>query len=243
MTSSMELQARHTGSHRHHSWLRRRHAQRGLSLIELMISMVLGLIVVSAVLNMYSGSTRSAQFTQGLQSLQENGSYGVSVLQRAWRLAGYSPDDPLEAIDISNSNASTLVVRMKQGYDCQGQSTAANADVAVNTYHFDGSQITCTGNSTTGAMPIIDGVDGFRVLYGIDTDEDGVPERYTAHSTTLEPKQIVALRFALLLNSMDDIRTRKRSETHVLFDDEIEKEDRKARHVFTGTVQLRNGAR
>lgn len=218
--------------------------QRGLSLIELMISMVLSLIVVSAVFNMYAGSTRTAQFTQGLQAIQENGRYGVSVLQRAWRLAGYSPDEPLEGIDIANSDEATLVVRMKQAYDCQGQSTVAADEIAVNTYHFDGGQITCEGNSAAASpMPIIEGVEHFRVLYGIDADGDGVPDRYTGYDENLKASEITALRFALLVNSLEEIRTRKRAESHVVLDVEHATEDRFAHHVFTGTVLLRNRSR
>lgn len=215
--------------------------QRGLSLIELMISMVLGLLVVSAVTNMYAGSTRSSQFTQGLQTIQENGRHGVSVLQRAWRLAGYSPDSRLDAVDIAASGQSTLVVQMRQPYDCQGHSTTAVDGIAVNTYHFDGQQITCQGNASTDApMPIIEGVNGFRILYGIDADGDDVPERYASYDSGLNGNEIAALRFALLVNSMDEIRSKKRAETHVLLDEEITTDDRFAHHVFSATVPLRN---
>ena len=69
-----------------------RFQQAGLSLVELMISMVLGLIIVAAVFNIYTGNSRTARFTEGLQIMQENGRYGVSVLQRGLRLAGFSTD-------------------------------------------------------------------------------------------------------------------------------------------------------
>ena len=42
--------------------------QNGLTLIEMMIALVLGLILVSALINIYVGSTRSSNFTRGLQS-------------------------------------------------------------------------------------------------------------------------------------------------------------------------------
>ena len=88
-----------------------RRKQQGLSLVELMISMVLGLIVVSGLFNMYLGSNRSSQFSNGLQQMQENGRYGVSTLQKGFRLAGYSAGEIVEPIDIAASDDSTVVVK------------------------------------------------------------------------------------------------------------------------------------
>ena len=82
--------------------------QRGLSLVELMISLVVGLILIAAVFNMYTGNVRSARFTDGMQAIQENGRYGISVLQRGLRLAGYSPlpgvVNEIDAFDFATGN-------------------------------------------------------------------------------------------------------------------------------------------
>ena len=208
-----------------------------------MIGMVLGLIVVSAVFNMYAGGTRSAQFTQGLQAIQENGRHAVSALRRSLQLAGYSPGRRIEAIDIAGSDDSTLVIRLRQAQDCNGQLTTATDGLAVNTYRYDGDRlaITCQGNSATAtAMPIVEGVDGFRALYGVDEDGDDVPERYVSHSTSLQSDDISAIRFALLINSTAPIRAEARGRAYVLLDTTVAKNDRLARQVFTGLVKLRN---
>ncbi len=222
--------------------------QQGLSLVELMISLVLGLIVVSGLFNMYLGSTRSSQFSNGLQQMQENGRYGVSTLQRGFRLAGYSAGELVEPFDIAASNDNTVVVRMRLGYDCNGGSTAATGGIAVNTYTLDTSpaddlksQLVCTGNSAGAApMPLVVGVDEFRVLYGISTDDDGIPERYIPYEAGINPRQVVSLRFALLVNSGSPIRTRDVKSKYTVLDKEISVTDRVARSVFTSTVKLRN---
>lgn len=216
--------------------------QRGLSLVELMIAMLLGLIVVAGVYNMYVGTRHSSRFTEGLQRMQENGRFGVSVLQRGLRLAGYSPTVPLGALDMAAGSDSRIVVQLLQGHDCNGNETAAD-NIAVNTYAHDAvaNTITCTGNAAKAtAMPIVEGVEGFRVLYGLDEDGDDVPERYVPHDAALDPGRIAALRFALLVNSGEPIRTRAVSESYVLLDRVIEREDRVARTVFSSTVKLRN---
>ena len=217
--------------------------QSGLSLVELLIGMLLGLVVVSAVFNMYTGSTRSSRFTEGLQSMQENGRYGISVLQQGLRLAGYTTDTPFDPIDISAGDAATVVIQLQQSFDCNGQDTAPVGGIAINTYRLDAANqlITCEGNSAGATvMPIIEGVDGFRVLYGIDADDDDVPEQYIPYDATIESGDVSSLRFALLVNSGQPIRSKKVSETYVLLDTEVTTDDRFARNVFGSTIKFRN---
>lgn len=223
-----------------------RHRQRGLSLIELMISLVLGLIVVAAVFNVYSGNSRSARFTEGLQSMQENGRYAVSVLQRGLRLAGYSPVGYIEAFDVTQSGVNTVAVRTQQAFDCNGADTTPTGGLAVNIYRHDSvtSQLTCEGNQAGAApMAIVEGVEQFRILFGLDTDGDddtSEPQQYVPFSATLDPAEVVSLRFALLVNSNKPIRSRNMSDTYVLLDEEMVVNDRMARAVFSSTVKLRN---
>lgn len=220
--------------------------QRGLSLIEVMITLVLGLIVVSAVFNVYAGTAKSARFTAGLQSMQENGRFGITTLQRAFRIAGFSATGDLAPFDIENGGLDRVVVNVMDARDCNGGDTAAFGGLAVNTYVFEAAtdenagQITCTGNATGDAMPIVEDVDGFRVLYGIDLDGDRVPDRFESWDGSIEPTAIVALRVALLVNSGAPIRKRASAESWVLLDTEVPFDDRLARHVFAGTVMLRN---
>jgi len=219
--------------------------QAGFTLIELMIALVLGLIVIAAVLNMYVGSARSSTFTRGLQTMQENGRYGVSALQRGFRLAGFSPEERIDPINVANSSSEHITVVMQSTYDCNGIDTATSSrpGYAINTYALDPvtNTITCEGSGTgSEPMPLVEGVDMFRVLYGLDTDNDQVPERYAAYDSSMAANQIVGIRFALLVNSGVAIRRRVSAEEHVVLDDTYPVTDRFARHVFTGTVMLRN---
>ncbi len=219
--------------------------QTGFTLIEMMIALILGLIVIAAVINMYIGSSRSSKFTQGLQTMQENGRYGVSVLQRGFRLAGYAPDTRVDPVIIDKSSADSVTVVMRRGFDCNGNDTTAapTPGFAENTYAWDATNntITCEGNSAGAvAMPIVEGVDGFRVLYALDSDDDQIPETYVSYDASIPPRQIVGIRFAMLVNSGKPIRSRPSAEEHVVLDDVISKNDRYARHVFSSTVLLRN---
>lgn len=219
-----------------------RKQQQGLSLVELMIGLVLGLIVISAVFNTYLGSTRSARFSQGLQQLQENGRHGIATLQRGLRLAGYSAGGDLVPFDIAASGATTVVVQSQSLYDCNGESTSGVDGIAVNTYSFDAANeaITCTGNVGLVSMPIVEGVEAIRFLWGIDADEDTIPEQYIPYNAAIDANRVAAMRVALLVNSGEPIRTRRGEETHVLLDWEVTTDDKIARNVFSSTVLLRN---
>lgn len=217
--------------------------QRGLSLIEVLIAMVMGLLVISAVFNTYMGSARSALFSEGVARMQENGRYGITTMQRGIRLAGFSPDGDLEPFDIANSSSSSIVIRVTDLYDCNGESTAAENGIAINTYAHDevNGTITCTGNIVGDAMPVVEGVDAMRLLWGIDADDDNVPDHYVVYNSSIDANTVIAMRVALLVNSGEPIRSRSSEETHVLLDQVITSpNDKVVRDVFSSTVMLRN---
>lgn len=219
--------------------------QAGLSLIELMISVVLGLIVIAAVFSMYTGNSRSARFVEGLQVMQENGRYGLSVLQHGLRLAGYSQQGYIDAFDIAASGTTSIAIRTQQDYDCNGLDTTTTNGLAVNVYRLDSAnnQLTCQGNQGGAPMVVVEGVEAFRLLYGIDSDGDDLsaePQRYIPYDASINPAEVVALRFALLVSSVTPIRSRDLQQSFVVLDDQIERNDRIAREVFSTTVKLRN---
>lgn len=65
-----------------------RHRQHGLSLIELMIAMVLGLLVVGAILQLFVGSRATQMSNEALARVQENGRFSVELLKSEFRDVG-----------------------------------------------------------------------------------------------------------------------------------------------------------
>lgn len=63
--------------------------QRGITLIELMIGMVIGLILMSAVFNIFLSSKRAYRTTEELGRLQENARYALQTLTKDIRMIGY----------------------------------------------------------------------------------------------------------------------------------------------------------
>ena len=72
------------------------YANRGFSLIELMISMLIGLIVLNGVIQIVINSKRSFIDNQEMSQIQENARYAMDILGREVRLAGYFGCTPEE---------------------------------------------------------------------------------------------------------------------------------------------------
>lgn len=64
--------------------------QRGLSLVELMVSLVLGLLLSLGVVNIFISSKSSYQQQTALSELQENARFALDFIARDLRMAGYS---------------------------------------------------------------------------------------------------------------------------------------------------------
>src|SRR5690606_8387829 len=67
--------------------------QAGVSLIELMISLVLGLLVVGAAIGVFASNKAAYRSTQGLARLQESGQIAFELISRDIRAAGSNPCD------------------------------------------------------------------------------------------------------------------------------------------------------
>lgn len=63
--------------------------QRGLTLVELMISLTLGLLITLAIGYLYTGSRQTYRVNDNVARMQENGRYAMEMIGRDLRMAGY----------------------------------------------------------------------------------------------------------------------------------------------------------
>jgi type IV pilus assembly protein PilW len=77
--------------------------QAGLSLVELMIAMLLGLILIGGVIKIYLSSKSSYRLEQGVAQVQEEGRFAIHFISNKVRMAGYAGcNSELPAAQISN---------------------------------------------------------------------------------------------------------------------------------------------
>ncbi|MGH8540908.1 MAG: PilW family protein, partial [Stenotrophobium sp.] len=172
----------------------RRH-QSGLTLIELMIALVLGLLIIAGVGEVFLAGRASYSVQQRLSNLQENGRFALHFLQSDIRRAGYPKNISMDVFgtnqpkpltfDGGGNAPDTISIRYQGSRDCLGQ---AVTDQVVNTYFIgepenrsDGQSyksLMCRGNGNPRAQPLVTGIENMQILYGEDTDSNGYANRY-----------------------------------------------------------------
>lgn len=65
------------------------HAQRGLSLIELMIAIALGIFITAGMISLFTNSSQSYRIQENASRLQENGQFAINFLTQDIRMADY----------------------------------------------------------------------------------------------------------------------------------------------------------
>ena len=208
----------------------RRH-ESGLTLLELLISMSLGLFVVLAATSMLLSAKAGYVAQEGGAQIQDTGRYALEIVARAVRQAAYenwdSSEAPVQAEPDSGANITGL-----DGHSLSATSnditnpltSSVNGSDMLAIRFFgagtgnngDGSIVNCAGFGVAAANPyepaeksrawsifyvaknrsgepelyckylgdtkwsaqaIAHGVESFQVLYGVDTDGDGMPNQ------------------------------------------------------------------
>lgn len=65
-------------------------SQRGLTLVELMVSLVLSLVLMLGAMQLFSSSKQTYQLSDSLARVQENGRFALDLIVRDLRLGGYT---------------------------------------------------------------------------------------------------------------------------------------------------------
>ncbi len=95
----------------------------GLTLVELMVSLVIGLVVVGAVILQYLGTGTSSRQQSAASQLTEDAQIALSILTRELQLAGYSQPVGLSPVTITSPVAAFVrTVASAPIYGCTGGS-------------------------------------------------------------------------------------------------------------------------
>lgn len=174
----------------------RNNQQRGFSLIELMIAMVIGLFLLLGVIQVFVGSRMTYQVHEGIGRIQENGRFAIEILSRQVRKAGFRSSFRLSestifgagnrVLDGRNNVAGggtdsvvagsdKLIIRYQgdtdgAGIDCLGNSLAAGATAVVVFMVNEDRALHCAVNpaniDTAVGQPLIEGVSDMQLLFG-----------------------------------------------------------------------------
>lgn len=210
------------------------HAEGGLTLVELMVSLALGLLVVLVATALLVSSKSAYLQTDDSARIEETGRYALETIARAIRQTAYENWDaeaaPIGTVpDFSASIAGLDARTLRQatsGIDSPLTTAINGSDVLALRFFGaghgaagDGSILNCAGfgvsatslvagagqddgrgwsifyiaksssgepelrckyrgKTTWASDALVAGVESFQVLYGLDTDGDGVPNTY-----------------------------------------------------------------
>jgi len=105
-------------------------------------------------------------------------------------------------------------------------------------------QLECVTNdgTTTTSLALIDGVEGFQIQYGLDTDNDQTANSYLSINNVINTDDVVSVRFILLLMSnADRLALSTASSTYNLLDTTFTSPvDGRLRRLISTTVNIRN---
>lgn len=242
--------------------------QSGLSLVELLIAMALGLILTVGALQMMLSSQSLYRTTDSLSRIQESGRFALDFLAKDIRMAGYNSLNLVSLYDEacgtftsctddgggSTSDRIGIMLQPSQAVDCIGNTLTDS--VVVNVYYLQAvagvSSLYCRGyNPTTSSwlgaeQPLIDGVENMQILYGIKTvDADGeflAVNNYIPASSTMVTENVATVRIALLVNNGQANGDGDLVErTFTLLDaPELKLTDKHQRQVYTSTIAINN---
>jgi len=228
MTKATTLQEIHTGPNSR---------QRGLTLVELMIAMLLGIFLSSSVYLMYFKTKQTYRYQNGLAQVQEQGRFAINFLTKSLRIAGFPGDDmpPGNKIEGTDGPTDTVTVRLRENLDCRDIGTAG---VAVNQFRINANNLECSGDGVDWDI-YVQNVEDMQFLYGEDLNGDGLANRYLTAAEGPSWADVVVARVSLLVRSTD-FATSKSEDFQDLFGNTVAAPDNRLRRSFVTTIALRN---
>lgn len=121
--------------------------QRGISMVELMIAMLLGLVLTGSMLQLFSSNKSSFMNMEGLSRIQDNARAGLERIKTRIRMSGYMGCSNLDILDPNNVTGPASPVIFNKNV-----------------------QITGTDNDTNTGNLIVDGTDTVNIIAAGATD-------------------------------------------------------------------------
>lgn len=234
--------------------------QRGFSLIELIITVVLGATLSTGLIQLLISSNQLSRTQESLARLQENGRFAMNFLTHDIRMAGFKGEiinsalttiqgfeagagSWTPAIAIAGAIGGSDIITVGSFYNGEANpyvnrtfyiATRAGADVPSLFRRDNGG----------GASELIEGVANMQVLYGEDIDYDPTsPDTeanyYLPANQIVSMNNVVSVRVSLLLTTLED-KISTSPTPYTMFGISTLPADNRVYRVLTTTIALRN---
>lgn len=174
------------------------YTQKGMSLIELMVALVIGCVLVLGLVEVFSASKTSYTLAQGLARTQENGRFAMEYLQRDLRAVGHFGCVSDQAhFQATNNSFGELFLADRRDYNTlpnKGNSEALAFNLSITGYEANG-----TGPESTITLPAVPAAGGAAdwapALPRFLTNTDPDPVTGVRMPAPVRGSDIVVLRF------------------------------------------------
>ncbi len=181
--------------------------------------------------DIFVATTTAVTSTAGCVSVLPTDACRDTIEHRAGAIAGADPGNATGALSRAYNSQATILRYVTNRYYVRND--AAGRPVLFRQSGF------------AAPVPLIEGVDNLEIKYGEDTaGSDRVADVYSDADAVLNWNDVVSVRFALLMRSIEeygaDFDTRSYSLLGRVIDPTPGANDRRRRRVFTTTVEIRN---
>jgi type IV pilus assembly protein PilW len=190
-----------------------------------MISVTIGLVVLAAVLYIYSGNRQGNRAQELSARMLDSGRFALEIIGHSIREAGFADLSSAESsfkasfagTPVTGTNgalgAPDVITLQRDGAindrGCLGTVVAATGNIIQESFNLDtvnnalrcDEQIAAAPGAVANGTALISDVEDFQVLYGLDTSGDQSADQYTA--TPANWSQVVSARVCLQLRSSE----------------------------------------
>ena len=241
-------------------------AQRGFSLMEVMIAVFLSALLISGITSLLGGSVSAYRLQLGQGQLEESGRYARDVLNFHIAQAGYQPEPWLsqpvlpaltsEATDGGVSPGDQLGLQRWSMKNCYGNENPITNNDGQPEFHLLQTRflvntsknlaITCRYGPDASRLKtqinnfgLVEGVESMQVLYAQDSDGDNIADGWVQAQTWQQERDIQAVKIALLLSSQQALIPASRKQIQLLDENFAPPADGYLRRVNTLTTAIR----
>ena len=234
----------------YHKLTCRAYYQRGMSLIEVMVALAIGLVILTALGYFFLSSNQINRTTDDVSRMQENGRNALELMGRSIRQAGYRVDVDkafsgvaLAGVDGASSAPDSITVQYdaQEGGDVDCTGAAVASGLVTASFAISSGALTC--NNGTSTVTVVDNIEDMQITYGVDAEKDGaVDATYITSPTAVEFGQIAAVRVTLLTKGFNANVAVNKTQTLIYNGTSITKTDGLLRQVYSATYTVRNQA-
>ncbi len=180
--------------------------QSGFSLVELMITLVLGLFIMLVTTAFYVSNKQTYRYINASTEILQSSQYALYYLRETIGHAGFPLQNgvgafPANVADRTNPNVTPVLegpgnnsdiisVTYRATNDCLGNPSPLDAGgnpIATNVFSIQDldangiPDLVCDGDNVVGGNPaqiLIRGVQNMQIEYGVDTNTDGIPDTF-----------------------------------------------------------------